>query len=86
MSRTSEVETQSFELRGAPLGGARQVALAEPAPGAAALAESADIELAGAAPGEGAEIAAGPAIGSAISPCQGTPVSWSELDEWLEAS
>lgn len=86
MSRPMEVETQSFELRAAGRGEAREIALAEPQGGSAALAEAADVELAGAAEGVGAETATGPAIGAAITCAAGAPVSWSELDEWLEAS
>jgi hypothetical protein len=86
MSGPIEIQTQSFELRAASRGEAREIALAAPQGGDAALAEAADVELGAAAGGVGAEIAAGPAIGSAITCAAGTPVGWSELDEWLEAS
>jgi len=84
--RTPEPDTQFPDPRVLSMAEASHVALADPAPEAAAIAESVDIELAGAADGDGADVAAGPAVGSAITPASGTPLSWSELDEWLDAS
>jgi hypothetical protein len=80
------LETQAPDLRVLSIADAAHVALADPAPEATALAESADIELAGAAEGDGADLGAGPTVGLAMTPASGTPLSWSELDEWLEAS
>jgi hypothetical protein len=84
--RTFEQDTPSTDPRVLSMAEASHVALADPAPDAASIAESVDIELAGAADGDGADVAAGPAVGSAITPANGTPLSWSELDEWLDAS
>lgn len=86
MSRTPDLEVQSLDLRVLSMARASQVALAEPPASAAAIVEDADIELAGASEGEGADVGFEPAVGAAITPVSGTPVSWSELDEWLEAS
>jgi hypothetical protein len=84
--RTPELESQAPDLRVLSMAEASHVALAEPAPESAAIADGADIELAGAVDAGGADVAGGPAVGSAITPASGTPLSWSELDEWLEAS
>jgi hypothetical protein len=84
--RTPELEAQTLDLRVLSTAESSHVALAAPAPEAAAIADGADIELAGAADSGGADVASGPAVGSAITPASGTPLSWSELDEWLDAS
>jgi hypothetical protein len=88
MRRTLEIETLPMVLR-VPAPEATQVALEAPPTEPAALADDADVTP-GALTGAGeAACVAGEAGGTSegtLTPAAGLPMSWSELDEWLEAS
>jgi hypothetical protein len=88
MRRTLEIEALPMVLRVA-VPEATHVALEAPATEPAALADGADVTL-GALTGAGdAACVAGEAGGTSehtMTVAAGLPMSWSELDEWLEAS
>jgi hypothetical protein len=88
MSRRLEVETLPSALRLlAPE--ATPVALEAPASEPAALADDADVTLGAVTGGGDTASVAGERSGTGVhtlTPPAGLPMSWSELDEWLEAS
>jgi hypothetical protein len=88
MSRRLEIETLPSALQVlAPE--ATPVALEAPAAEPAALADDADVTLGSVTGGGDAASVAGEGGGTGahtLTPAAGLPMSWSELDEWLEAS
>jgi hypothetical protein len=88
MRRTLELEALPSALRvSAP--GATRVALEAPPTGPAALANDADVALDAGNGAHAAASVAGEAGGTSartLTVACGLPMSWSELDEWLEAS
>lgn len=85
MRRTLEIETLPSALR-VPAPEATLVALEAPPAGPAALADDADVTLDAMT---GATCVAGEAGGTGVrtlTVASGLPMSWSELDEWLDAS
>jgi hypothetical protein len=88
MRRTLEIETLPMVLRlAAPE--ATHVALEAPPTEPAALADDADVTLGALTGADDAACVAGEADGTCertLTPAAGLPMSWSELDEWLEAS
>lgn len=89
MRRTLEIEALPMVLR-IPAPEATHVALGAPPPTEpAALADDADVTLGALTGADEAACVAGEAGGtsaSTLTPPAGPPMSWSELDEWLEAS
>jgi hypothetical protein len=88
MRRTIEIETLPMVLRVA-LPEATHVALEAPPTEPAALADDADVTLGALTGAADAACVAGEADGTSehtLTPVPGLPMSWSELDEWLEAS
>jgi hypothetical protein len=88
MRRTLEIETLPMVLCvAAPA--ATRVALEPPATEPVALADDADVTLGALSGTDDAACVAGEADGTSghtLTPVAGLPMSWSELDEWLEAS
>ena len=88
MRRTLEIESLPMVLRvAAPE--ATHVALEAPPTEPAALANDADVTLDAMTGAGGADCVAGEAGGTSVrtlTVASGLPMSWSELDEWLEAS
>ena len=88
MRRTLEVETLPSALR-VPAPEATHVALEAPPTEPAALADDADVTLDAFTGALGAACVAGEAGGTSdrtLTLARGLPMSWSELDEWLDAS
>jgi hypothetical protein len=88
MRRTIEIETLPMVLRIA-VPEATHVALEAPPAEPAALADDADVALGALTGADDGTCVAGEAGGTSehtLTPTAGLPMSWSELDEWLEAS
>jgi hypothetical protein len=88
MRRTLQIETLPMVLRIATPE-ATHVALEAPPTEPVTLADDADVTLDALTGADDAASVAGEGDGtgeSTVSPAAGLPMSWSELDEWLEAS
>lgn len=87
MSRRLVSGTQSLDVQvAAPESGAHIAIALRQAP-VDALAEAVEIELEGLAHAGDAAVEVGDrVVGLTLTAAAGTPVGWSELDEWLEAS
>ena len=88
MRRTLDIETPPTALR-VLAHEATHVALESPPTEPAALADDADVTLGALTGAEDAACVAGENGGTAdhtLTPREGLRMSWSELDEWLEAS
>jgi hypothetical protein len=86
--RTLEIETLPMVLRLAAQEAA-QVTLEAPPTEPVALADDADVTLGALTGVDPTACVAGEADGTSehtMTPAEGLPMSWSELDEWLEAS
>jgi hypothetical protein len=86
VSRRLDFETQSMDAQVPVPGGGAQVAIAVREAPLPAIAEEAEIELAGLARAGAAVDVGDRVVGLTLTAAAGTPVGWSELDEWLEAS
>jgi hypothetical protein len=88
MRRTLDIETQPTALR-VLAHEATHIALEAPPTEPDALADDADVTLGALAGADAAACVAGESVGTSahtLTRAAGLPMSWSELDEWLEAS
>jgi hypothetical protein len=88
MRRTLDIETLPTALR-VLANEATRIALEAPPTEPAALADDADVTLGALTGADDGPRVAGESGGTSertLTPAAGLPMSWSELDEWLEAS
>jgi hypothetical protein len=88
MRRTADIETLPTALR-VLAHEATHISLEAPPTEPDALADDADVMLGALTGADDAACVAGESDGTSdrtLTPAAGLPLSWSELDEWLEAS